>query len=275
MRILILTAKDHLYANHLLREVIRRGILDDHDVAVMEQGTLISGRSSSGALFEYFRRAGIRFTLAQILRQWLFCLLRFLGLLLRNGRIPCQAWWISAPARWTRLKARRLNDRKTLSMIRDYKPDLILSLLSREKIPPEVFNMPPHGCLNLHPSKLPEYRGISPTFWCMAEGRATGGVSLHYVTGEFDRGRIVLQEGVPVAPRRTEHSFYMACLEAGLRLLERFMRSLEKGEPLAPVAVPRTAGFYRSIPTRSAARRFRRRGFSLFRVKELLRLDRG
>ena len=69
-------------------------------------------------------------------------------------------------------------------------------------MPPEIFDLPPHGTLNIHDSLLPAYAGFSPLIWALINGEKEVGVTAHMMDAELDAGDIVLQRAVPVGPGR-------------------------------------------------------------------------
>ncbi|MEU8268910.1 methionyl-tRNA formyltransferase [Sphaerisporangium sp. NPDC049002] len=97
----------------------------------------------------------------------------------------------------------RPDDRDLLLALRDAAPDIIVANNWRTWLPPEVFDLPPHGTLNVHDSLLPSYAGFSPLIWALINGEQEVGVTAHRMNAELDAGDIVLQRAVPVGPRDT------------------------------------------------------------------------
>ena len=80
-----------------------------------------------------------------------------------------------------------------LAEIKQYAPDLICVSCFDQKFPKALLKMPRDGCLNLHPSLLPQFRGPSPLFWTFQQGVQDTGVTLHFMNTELDSGDILLQ----------------------------------------------------------------------------------
>ena len=77
---------------------------------------------------------------------------------------------------------------------------------------PQIFkqpliDLPPRGCLNIHGALLPRYRGIAPSFWMMAHGEQTAGVTVFFVTRSIDLGDVVEQRQFPILPNETLSQF--------------------------------------------------------------------
>lgn len=77
-------------------------------------------------------------------------------------------------------------------------PDFLICVCFPLRLPESVSDLPSRGCLNLHPSLLPAYRGPAPTFWQLWAGESTSGVSLHHMTRRLDAGDIVGQTAVEI-----------------------------------------------------------------------------
>jgi methionyl-tRNA formyltransferase len=77
-------------------------------------------------------------------------------------------------------------------------PDLIVIAHFKKLIQREIINIPNFGCINLHPSLLPYYRGLSPQHWPIINGEHETGVSVHFVDEHADTGDIILQKKVQI-----------------------------------------------------------------------------
>jgi len=83
-------------------------------------------------------------------------------------------------------------------------PDVIFSFYYRDMVKAPILSIPPAGCLNLHGSLLPAYRGRCPINWVLVNGEQETGVTLHYMTPTPDDGDIVAQHRIPIAPEDTD-----------------------------------------------------------------------
>src|SRR5690606_4550897 len=94
-------------------------------------------------------------------------------------------------------------DDELVNKLREVEPDLIVANNWRTWLPPEIFELPTHGTLNVHDSLLPAYAGFSPIIWALIGGESEVGVTAHMMNAELDAGPIVGQKSVPVGPRDT------------------------------------------------------------------------
>jgi methionyl-tRNA formyltransferase len=97
----------------------------------------------------------------------------------------------------------RPDDPELLAKLRELAPDLIVANNWRTVLPPEIFDLPAHGTLNIHDSLLPAYAGFSPLIWALINGEREVGVTAHRMNAELDAGDVLLQRAVPVGARET------------------------------------------------------------------------
>jgi methionyl-tRNA formyltransferase len=252
----------------VLRELIRSGVLDSHAVVVLEQDSIVPHRGRLAGVLHYCRKSGLRYVATQIAKQQLFTLCRGLASLRGNPASPFFPYYVNELKDFRRLTLQDLPSERTRGYIRALLPDLILSILSKERVPEEVLRIPRFGCANLHPSLLPLYRGMSPTFWCLANQETKTGVTLHYMDAQFDTGPILAQSEIPVA-HKTEHSLYMLCAREGAKLLITFLRGLGKDpQPVLPTTENPREGSYYSFPSKEAVARFLGQGNGFFSLSE-------
>jgi folate-dependent phosphoribosylglycinamide formyltransferase PurN len=260
MKILILTSKDHLYGNIVLRSILRSGVLDADEIWICEQSGLIPGKSFLQGLHRYISVAGIRYVAVQAYKQYLFQWMRMVAYLRNDIASP---WF---PYDQEKRKIQKVSQ-PLIVCIHKIQPDLILSVFSKEILKEECIRVPRLGVLNLHPSLLPEYRGVSPTFWALAEAQPQTGCTLHMIDHGIDTGGLIAQKSFPTAGLRTEHAVYMRCAALGSAMLLSVLSTIRDGGKLR--TTPQTSGgSYRSLPTRQAIRQFYRNGKRFFSIKE-------
>ncbi len=118
-----------------------------------------------------------------------------------------------------------------------------------------IRQIPTLGCINLHPSYLPAYRGFSPFFCVLDNNEDQSGVSLHYVTEKVDMGAIIRQAGVPIYPSDSFFSLYRRCAKAGAGLLGNIALLFQ--EKVQGKTQDETKATYFGPITPAAVRRFR------------------
>ncbi|QWE14852.1 methionyl-tRNA formyltransferase [Polynucleobacter sp. AP-Sving-400A-A2] len=97
------------------------------------------------------------------------------------------------------VKYMRFKDIKSFefeSELRNIRPDLLITCHFQKVLPKEIIDIPNFGCINLHPSLLPRYRGMSPQHWPIINGDFETGITIHYIDEGVDTGNILVQETV-------------------------------------------------------------------------------
>ncbi|WP_329213992.1 methionyl-tRNA formyltransferase [Streptomyces sp. NBC_01485] len=143
----------------------------------------------------------------------------------------------------------RPGDADLLTAVRGARPDIIVANNWRTWLPPELFDLPPHGTLNIHDSLLPAYAGFSPLIWALINGEERVGVTAHRMNAELDAGEILIQRAVPVGPADTATDLFHRTVD----LIAPIVR-----ESLDLIAAGRDAGRWQS-QDRSRASFFHKR----------------
>lgn len=136
-------------------------------------------------------------------------------------------------------QTRWMKDRDYAEVIsQDIKPDICFVVGCRILIPKSIYALPPLGCLAIHDSLLPEYRGFAPSNWSIVNGEVQTGVTLFYLSDLMDGGDIVEQRRIPIGPDDTAPVLYERVCQATIELLLQVYPLLERGE------APRTKQSY-------------------------------
>ncbi|MFH0727169.1 MAG: bifunctional UDP-4-amino-4-deoxy-L-arabinose formyltransferase/UDP-glucuronic acid oxidase ArnA [Pseudomonadota bacterium] len=112
--------------------------------------------------------------------------------------------------------------------IRNLAPDIIFSFYYRDIVSEAILKIPQEGCLNLHGSLLPRYRGRCPVNWVILHGEKETGVTLHYMTPRPDDGDIVGQKRVTIDDTDTAHSLHGKLKAAAARLMDELLPLLKE-----------------------------------------------
>ncbi len=108
-------------------------------------------------------------------------------------------------------------------------PDAIVVVAYGRIIPPWMLALPRLGCINLHASLLPKYRGAAPIQWAMAMGEAVTGNTTMLLEEGLDTGPILLQQEMPIAPEQTAVDLFDVLAKAGAPLMVETLAGLEHG----------------------------------------------
>ncbi len=113
--------------------------------------------------------------------------------------------------------------------IRAMKPDLLFSFYYRNLVKAPILEIPKAGCLNLHGSLLPRYRGRCPVNWVLVNGEKETGVTLHYMTAKPDDGDIVAQKRIEIADDDTAATLMTKAVTTASTMLDEILPKLKKG----------------------------------------------
>lgn len=116
-----------------------------------------------------------------------------------------------------------------LDLIRGLQPDLLFSFYYRHMLKAPLLAIPKRGCLNLHGSYLPKYRGRCPANWVLVNGETEAGVTLHYMVEKPDAGDIVAQRKVPIAFEDTALTLYGKMTAAAQGMFAQVLPQLAAG----------------------------------------------
>ena len=98
------------------------------------------------------------------------------------------------------LQPEKVREQLFLDTFRKFAPDLVIVAAFGQILPGEVIHTPPAGCINIHPSLLPKYRGAAPINWALIRGEQITGVTIMRMDEGVDSGDILLQEETPIGP---------------------------------------------------------------------------
>lgn len=146
--------------------------------------------------------------------------------------------------------------------LRAHAPDVVVSFSAPQVFKRELLSLPGKGCVNLHCSLLPHYRGLLPSFWVLYHGEPRSGATVHLMDAEIDNGGILGQVEVDIRGFRTMAQVLDATKRAGGELMLATLRRLRNG-PVEALPNPVDEGSYFTWPTDEQAREFRGKGMSL------------
>jgi methionyl-tRNA formyltransferase len=113
--------------------------------------------------------------------------------------------------------------------LKSWNPTIIVVVAYGRILPRTILELPPHGCLNVHYSLLPRYRGAAPAAWAIVHGETKTGVTTMRLVEKMDAGPLYLQEEVTIAPDETTASLQSRLTPVGANLLLETIRRLKEG----------------------------------------------
>lgn len=131
------------------------------------------------------------------------------------------------------LAPEKIRDPDFLQTLKSWAPQLIAVVAYGRILPRSILELPPQGCINVHYSLLPKYRGAAPVEWAILNGEEKSGVTTMRLVEKMDAGPIFLQEEVALAPDETAASLEAKLVPIGARLLLETIQKLKDGS-IAP-----------------------------------------
>ncbi len=123
----------------------------------------------------------------------------------------------------------KLRDGAALETIRQLEPDLIVVAAYGRILPQEILDYPRLGCVNVHSSLLPKYRGAAPINWAILNGEKETGVTIMHMAPALDAGDIIAQRATPIDPDETAEALYDRLARLGADLLAETLPRLADG----------------------------------------------
>ena len=126
----------------------------------------------------------------------------------------------------------KLRDGTALSLLQELEPDIIVVVAYGRILPREILDCPRLGCVNVHGSILPKYRGAAPIQWTVINGDDTAGVTTMFMAEELDAGDAILTMTLPVGPDETAGELYDRLATLGAECLSRTLSLFAQGGPV-------------------------------------------
>lgn len=131
------------------------------------------------------------------------------------------------------IAAEKIRTPDFLESLKHWQPEIIVVVAYGRILPKTILELAPQGCLNVHYSLLPKYRGAAPAAWTIINGESEGGVTTMKLVEKMDAGAIYLQEAVALAGDETAATLQAKLTPIGARLLLETLRRLKEDSLIA------------------------------------------
>ena len=126
---------------------------------------------------------------------------------------------------------------RSIEILRELSPDCIVVVAYGQLLPQEVLDIPKYGCINIHASLLPKYRGAAPIQRCIMDGEKKTGVTTMYMAKGLDTGDMIMSRETEINDRMTASELHDILSELGAELIVETLSAIENGKA---VRVPQT-----------------------------------
>ena len=123
----------------------------------------------------------------------------------------------------------KLRDGAALAVLKELDPELIVVAAYGRVLPDDILALPPKGCINVHSSLLPRYRGAAPINWAILNGDGETGVTIMDMVHELDAGDILAQVSTPIDPAEDAAGLFDRLSRLGGELLTKTVEQIEAG----------------------------------------------
>ena len=138
---------------------------------------------------------------------------------------------------------RRVREPECIEELRKYEADIMVVVAFGQILPKEILEMTKYGCVNVHASLLPKYRGAAPIQWSIIDGEAVTGVTIMQMNEGLDSGDMLLKVEIPIEAKETGGSLHDKLAEAGAKLCVETLEGLEAGT-ITPISQGETTTSY-------------------------------
>ena len=124
----------------------------------------------------------------------------------------------------------KMRDGTALEILQELQPDLIAVVAYGKILPKEILELPRYGCINVHGSLLPKYRGAGPIQWSVINGESVTGVTTMYMGEGLDTGDMILKKETPIGENETYGELHDRLKEIGAQALVETIELIEQGK---------------------------------------------
>ena len=128
------------------------------------------------------------------------------------------------------LQPERIKDEAFVNTIKEINPDIIVVAAYGKILPKDIIRLPKYGCINVHASLLPKYRGAAPINWAIINSEKETGITIMQMDEGLDTGGILLQKGIEITKEDTAGTLTEKLSGLGAGLLIEALNAIEKGE---------------------------------------------
>lgn len=118
---------------------------------------------------------------------------------------------------------------KAMAILREIAPDVIVVTAYGQILPKEVLELPEYGCINIHASLLPKYRGAAPINWVILNGEKETGVTSMQMSEGLDTGDMLIKRSTVIGENETYQELYSRLSETGAEVLAETLTAIENG----------------------------------------------
>jgi methionyl-tRNA formyltransferase len=249
LKLVFLTAADPIYLPAFFERVL--DVYSEETEAVFVVPPLYKNQTAEQAVRRYYRTFGFKASVSLGRRVLQAKAKR------RSVKTVCDRQGVRVAA------VQDVNAPLFLNELAALSPDVVVSVSCPQIFEKRLLDLPRKGCLNIHGSLLPDYRGIMPSFWMLANGETEAGVSIYFMNERIDAGDLCGQRVFDIEPNETLDEFLRRSKAVAADLLIEVLQAIERDE-VTRTPLDLADGSYHSWPDDRAVERFRASGRRLW-----------
>jgi folate-dependent phosphoribosylglycinamide formyltransferase PurN len=260
MKIVIFTSNDHFHSPIILREI---GLTRNNDEIIIFTTPKIGTRNQFFSnLIHIIKQSGYDYLISLIIAKLCYSFLSIIERFILNKPFSRRQFIsineVITHFKFQEIEISSINNPQNIALLKTIRPDIIITVFFNQIVKSEILELPRFGVINIHPSYLPAYRGVSPCFWVLANNESVTGISIHQLTKEIDDGPIIWQEKVIIYSSDSFFSLYRRCSLKITKNISQLLEMIFQGKKI--ILQNNTNPSYFSFITPKAVRKFRKYG---------------
>lgn len=227
MRVTFLTTDEPFYLPTFFERVLE-GLMSGYEIKAIIVPPVYKGTSKKDLVFRYASTFGLYETL-NLASKVVFC--KIMDILPYS--VTKSSYSLGSVFKRYGIDfeyERDVNSAENIGRLRNWETELAISVSCPQIFKKDLINFPPKGCLNLHGAILPQYRGVMPSFWMLANNEREGGLTLFFVNEKIDAGDILVQKKYPISSEETLDSLIKKSKKIGADMVLEGIERIERGQ---------------------------------------------
>jgi methionyl-tRNA formyltransferase len=255
MRVVFVTQLEEIHSSIVLKDILK----SRHKVVgVVTSKTLIHKKNMFQSMSQIIRKSGIKYFImrvSEVLYIKYYLLFKAIGIDKFKDYQVYTVKDIINKHNIGQFQTIDINSSNSLKKISELKPDIIICCVFNQIFKKKLLNIPRYGCINIHRSLLPDYMGVSPTFWVLANNENFTGVTIHHMTEKIDIGAILAQDKEKILDKDTVNTLSFRLMKKTGTSLVRLLDQIDNKGKIKTIQ-GKSGGKYYGWPTRESVNRF-------------------
>ena len=149
-----------------------------------------------------------------------------------------------------------INSEETINFLKEQNPEILISAYFPQILKVQALAVPRKGVLNIHPGRIPEYKGAMAYFWAVKNNAKTAGVSVHWMDEGIDTGPLIARKSFKIKQKTTQDKVLIKTALVGSALLKRVGKKLARGTEPKTININKEKKAYYPLPGKKAYKEY-------------------